>query len=185
MYVEIGLMERHHSTMQFQVRALASTWLLAAFAGLGFILTNKLNITLPVEWVVMIIGFFAFTGLLLLWVLDLLILQRLLDAAYIEGLELEKRHRWLPGVRTKARVLLKGKGLPRITLFYIVAVSMPLLIMAVSFDRFYIVDNPQISYLSVPVTLIVVVLLATVIFKFSASTPKLQDELKQAIDKIE
>ena len=120
-YRELGEMERHFGNAQSRYRALASTWMLAAMAGIGFVLEKQLEI-LPKELIVGMIGIITSAGLCLLWVVDLLVYQRLLDAAYIEGKSLETAQPWLPQVRNNMRRLLGGKGLRLITMFYMVSI---------------------------------------------------------------
>ncbi len=43
-YRELGEMERHFGNAQSRYRALASTWMLAAIAGIGFVLSKDLVI---------------------------------------------------------------------------------------------------------------------------------------------
>lgn len=120
-YCELGLMERHHGTLQGHYRVLASTWLLAALGAIGFVLSDEFVSPLfPKEWLVALMGFAAAAGIGLLWAIDLLVYQRLLDAAYIEGRSLESAQLWLPQVRNNIRHLLGGEGLVLIAWYYIV-----------------------------------------------------------------
>jgi hypothetical protein len=121
-YCELGQIERSHSNIQSSYRTLASTWMLAAFAGIGVVISTKGEFAFPIprEFLVVVIALAGAIGLGLLWVLDLLFYQRLLDAAYIEAKDLEDRHRWLPQPRKTMRKLLGGKGL-RIVLWYYIA----------------------------------------------------------------
>lgn len=120
-YCELGLMERHHGTLQGHYRVLASTWLLAALGAIGLILSDKfVSSLLPKELFVALVGFAAAAGIGLLWAIDLLVYQRLLDAAYIKGRSLESAQQWLPQVRNNIRHLLSGKGLVLIAWYYIV-----------------------------------------------------------------
>src|SRR5215831_10526015 len=109
-YCELGVIERHFNNVQSTYRALASTWLLAALGGIGFVISKELTLRIPSELIIGAIGIAAGIGVYLLWVLDLLVYQRLLDAAYIEGRNLETNHQWLPQVRNNMRVLLGGAG---------------------------------------------------------------------------
>jgi len=43
-YIELGLMERHFNEIQAGYRRLASTWMLAVLAAIGFVLSTKLTI---------------------------------------------------------------------------------------------------------------------------------------------
>jgi len=120
-YCELGQIERSHSNIQSSYRTLASTWMLAAFAGIGVVISTKGEFAFPVprELLVVVIALAGAIGLGLLWVLDLLFYQRLLDAAYIEAKDLEDRHRWLPQLRNTMRELLGGKGLQIVLSYYI------------------------------------------------------------------
>jgi hypothetical protein len=119
-YCELGEMERHFNNLQARYRALASTWMLAALAGTGFVISKQLAIDLPKEFIIGAIGVSASIGVGLLWVIDLLIYQRLLDAAYIEGRSLETAQGWLPQFRNNIRHLLRGEGLRLIAWFYMI-----------------------------------------------------------------
>lgn len=66
-------MERHFNTVQSGYRTLASTWLLAAFAAIGFVLSTKLTLLVPRELVIAGIGMAASIGIYLLWIIDLLV----------------------------------------------------------------------------------------------------------------
>jgi hypothetical protein len=65
----------HFNTLESTYRALASTWLLAAFAGIGFILKD---IHSERELYVAAIAAAGAVGILLLWLLDLMVYHRLL-----------------------------------------------------------------------------------------------------------
>lgn len=56
MAVELSLNERHFSQLQHPYRLLASTWTLALFAGLQFLLSNWGALTRPAEVLLMVPG---------------------------------------------------------------------------------------------------------------------------------
>lgn len=122
-YTHLAEREKDLSAVQSRYRALASTWTLAAVAALGFVLETDLHL-IPRPLGIALVGATSSIGLSLLWVLDLLIHQRLLDAAYIEGRALETAQPWLPQVRNNMRELLGGRGLRLATLFYLVIVEL-------------------------------------------------------------
>ncbi len=119
-YCELGLMERNLGGLQARYRALASTWLLATLAAIGFVLTKELDVAVPDELIIGALGIGGSIGILLLWAVDLLVYQRLLDGAYIEGRSLEDAQPWLPQVRNNIRRLLGGEGMALLAWFYIV-----------------------------------------------------------------
>jgi hypothetical protein len=127
-YCELGVSERHFNGIQSGYRALASTWMLAAFAGIGFVSSKEFTFGIPKELLVGVIGVGGGIGVYLLWVLDLLFCQRLLDAAYIEGRNLEDKHDWLPQTRNNMRTLLGGKGLSLVVWYYIAGTEVMFLI---------------------------------------------------------
>jgi hypothetical protein len=122
-YVELGLSERHFNTLQSSYRTLASTWLLAAFAGIGFVLSTEVELFIPKELVMAGIGLAASIGIYLLWFIDLLFYQALSSASFQEARILELRYAWLPQVRDNMRGILQGKGVSTVMWFYIVAVG--------------------------------------------------------------
>jgi hypothetical protein len=95
---ELGANERHFNTLQHQYRLLASTWLLAVFGGVGFAITHD---QLPLQrfLLVALIGLAGAVGITQLWNLDLRVYHQLLDACFVQGLELERENPWLPQLR--------------------------------------------------------------------------------------
>lgn len=92
--------EKHFNTLQSHYRTLASTWLLAAFGAMGFILSTTLNTALPRFTMIVAIAVAASLGLALLWVLDVLVYHELLIVGYIAGQQLENAFDWLPPIRS-------------------------------------------------------------------------------------
>jgi hypothetical protein len=127
MYQEIGAIERHFNELESGYRTMASTWLLAAFGSIGFILTVNSGALAWKDLVIGGIGFSASVGLYLLWTLDLLVYHRLLDSAFIEGKRLEAKHKWLPQVRHNMMRLQGGKGvMQKLVLFYLLSTEVML-----------------------------------------------------------
>jgi hypothetical protein len=64
---ELASAERHFNTLESSYRALASTWLLATFAGAGFVLTaDRLQVPFDKIWLVVVIGLAGCIGITLL-----------------------------------------------------------------------------------------------------------------------
>ena len=84
---------QHFNGVESTYRALASTWLLAAFGGIGYILNGNPR---HAALLVAAIGGAAALGVVLIWVLDLLVYHSLLVGAFAEQLRLEREHPWLP-----------------------------------------------------------------------------------------
>jgi len=133
-YTEIGALERHFNQLQNHYRTLASTWLLAAFAAIGFLISQQgLIVSIDVLLLVAGIGIAAGIGITLLWNLDLMAYHPLLFAYFSEGLNLEREYTWLPQARTNIRKRMKGRGVTdRISLFYIAAETVTLAIAGFS-----------------------------------------------------
>ena len=121
LYLSIGEAERQLGTIQNHYRLLASTWTLASIAGIGFVLTKTLSPDLETEKYVVCLAI-ALSGavsILILWVVDMGVYQRLLAEYYSEGMAMEKGVRWLPQTRRQTRSTFKG-WVPRlISLYYI------------------------------------------------------------------
>ncbi len=119
---ELGLYERHLNDIESRYRILASTWLLATFTGMGFVVTALGGDLGQAKWlIVSALAAAGATGVLLLWNLDLRVYHRLLDAVFIQALSLEESYPWLPQVRRAIISSQKsGDVVARIVWFYIV-----------------------------------------------------------------
>jgi hypothetical protein len=127
MFCELRLAQNHFNDIKVKCRSMASTWLLAAFAGIGFLLSTKLSINIPTEVVVLGIAIAASTGLVLLWILDMLVYHRLLDACFQEALNLEAQFRSLPQVHhNMVSSQPGGQVVGYAVWFYIITISAPL-----------------------------------------------------------
>ena len=71
--------EHHFNDLCFKIRALASTWLLATFGGIGFLSTNTLHIEVPLNGLITLLCIASAIGITVLWVIDLLIYQPFLN----------------------------------------------------------------------------------------------------------
>jgi len=131
-FKELGLEERHFNELESGYRTLASTWLLAAFGAVGFVIT-KSAVDIPIDRFLIIagIGLAASIGVFLLWNLDLMVYHQLLAACFTAGLLLEQKYSWLPAIRTNMMARMRGKGvLPRVIWFYVAGNTVSLAISA-------------------------------------------------------
>ena len=101
---------QHFNTLQGTIRATASGWLLATFAGVGFALTEQLA-TGDGLLMAAAVALFGSVGTLLLWNLDLLVYHPLLDAVFHEVIALEKDHDWLPQVAHNMKAVATNGGI--------------------------------------------------------------------------
>lgn len=91
LYTEIGNYERHFNNVQSIYRGMASSWLLAAFGAIGFILFSKdTPHGLSLDLLIAYIALFCGIGLLLLWNLDINVYHRLLISCFDAGCRFEE-----------------------------------------------------------------------------------------------
>lgn len=109
-YQEIGRFELHFNDLESRYRTIASTWILGAFAAMGFAWSADLGVPEDKYLIVAVIGLCVCLGLGLLVMLDLSVYHCLLDAAFIEGKELEEKYDWLPQIRTNMADSQGDKG---------------------------------------------------------------------------
>lgn len=134
MYTHIREIENQFNVLQSTYRSLASTWLLATFAGVGFVLTETINWIFDEALIIMFIGLAGGIGIWLLWLIDIMVYQQLLHAAFLSGVRLEERYSWLPPIRlTMKETQIGGNVRFRVVWYYIAGTSMPLLISLISF----------------------------------------------------
>jgi hypothetical protein len=95
---ECGEEERHFNQLQSVYRGIASTWLLATFGAVGYLLYDK-DGKLAHPGIAGGVCLLGASGIVLLWLLDLKVYHSLLEAAFWEGQALEKYCPWLPQMR--------------------------------------------------------------------------------------
>ena len=117
---EIGIQERHFNDLQSRYRSMASAWLLATFAAIGFVISRPISLDIDVWLLAAGIAVAGSLGIALLWVVDLLVYHRLLDSCFIESLILEEQYPWLPSIRSNMMKTQRGEGvLFRVVVFYL------------------------------------------------------------------
>jgi hypothetical protein len=120
-YWKFAESERHFNEIQSGIRNLASGWILAAFAAIALLLKTDKDVTWLVSPAVLIgvVSVMATLGLLVLWINDQLVYQRLLDSGFIIALKREYDNPQLPPIRTMMMYSAEGKGMSRwMTYFY-------------------------------------------------------------------
>jgi hypothetical protein len=175
---ECGAAERHFNEIQARYRALASTWLLATFAGIGFVLSaESFDLPVPRLFVVAGIALAGTVGLVLLWNLDVRVYHRLLDAYFWEGLRLESRNPWVPQVRQRMLDFTNDRGvLPRVNVFYIAGVAVEGVIAAAAFTLWGSDRGPMALVLGIGFPTLIIVSLGIYMGRRS---PVVRDRLRE------
>lgn len=118
--------ESHFNFMQASVRRLASAWLLAAFGAVAVLSKSDQDVTwlippLQLAQIVLVMGAF---GLLALWILDMLVYQRLLGAIFWSGLKMEHDHPDLPPIRAMMMIASEKTGMRKwMNFFYYIPLA--------------------------------------------------------------
>jgi hypothetical protein len=190
---EFGVAERHFNELESRYRTFASTWLLATFAGVGFVLSEQV-LTLHIDRLLLVagIGLAGAVGIALLWNLDLMVYHQLLAANFHAGIALERANPWLPQVRTNMLESQGGRGvLPRVVWFYIGGVLAPLTIAVAALVAWGFKHGPLVALamavvtVSAAVTLVAYIYTST-IFHTEEIEPELRDsEFDSKVDKAE
>lgn len=135
--------EQHFNSIEFEVRKLASAWLIIGFGAIAFLIRGDLVETQSLIGAVPLIVFIALlaqTGLFLLWILDQLVYHNLLDAVFTTALHIERSNPDLPPVRMQMLRLSGGTGVARyLKLFYLI--PMAVLAMIGSIACFVAIDR--------------------------------------------
>jgi len=137
-YWKLSEMVAGFNGIQARTRQMASAWMLAAFSGVAVLLRQSPENTWLVSpfVLVFVVCILAIVGLVVLWMIDQFVYQRLLNAAFLAALKLESDHAELPAVRT---MMLKGSGgmskYLRVYYFAPIAVFLVTAILAATFHR--------------------------------------------------
>ncbi len=135
-YKELGEYERHFNHINGIYKSLASTWLLAFFGAIGYVLTS--NFSHPEQSMFIFgLGLAASVGVLLLWLIDMRVYQNLLTACFHQGRALEQGFAWLPPLRyLMTRTQVGGKARTNLVWFYIIGMALPALISVIGLFSF-------------------------------------------------
>lgn len=121
--------EHHFNNMEFEVRKLASAWLLVTFGAIGFVVRGSLGSGGVLEEVpaLVVIPLLGNVGLYALWTLDQVVYHRLLEAVFATALRIEQTHERVPPVRSMMLVNSGGNGMAQfLGAFYL----LPALVLA-------------------------------------------------------
>lgn len=123
-YQTVQQYEHHFNGIEFEVRKLASTWLIISFAAIAFLIRGDLVESQSLIGAVPLIAMIALlaqVGLFMLWILDQMVYHNLLDAVFTTALHIERNNPDLPPVRSAMRRISGGTGMARyLKLFYVV-----------------------------------------------------------------
>lgn len=154
-YKELSENERHFNGLESQYRFLVSTWLLALFAAVGYLLSQPSgNMHLDVEWLIFGLTLVSAVGITLIWNIDLRVYHQLLDACFVQRLELELENKWLPQMGIKMvlsqyedheRPRPDGGVMARIKWFYILSIDICLFMSGVSIVSFTVNKSPYLA----------------------------------------
>ena len=151
---ELGNSERHFNNLEAEYRKLASIWLLAGFAGMGFILKENPQIAVPREIALMAIGLATSVGIFLLWIVDLLVYHQLLDACFTQAKTIEKKYpKELPQVRSSMEHTQGGGKVvtTRVRWFYILLTAAPVVFSAPLFVLWWQKEHGTIAAIAAAV----------------------------------
>jgi hypothetical protein len=103
LYKEIGENERHFNDLESKYRLQAGAWVVATFAAIGYINSRTLTDAswLNLDLVSVVACILGFGALHITWQVDIGFYHQLLDCQFIEGLELERKYKFLPQSRQK------------------------------------------------------------------------------------
>ncbi|RDE19442.1 hypothetical protein DV711_11140 [Motiliproteus coralliicola] len=121
--------EHHFNNLCFKIRTLASTWLLATFAGVGFLITKTIDQSLSIGDLTVLLCWAGSLGIFTLWILDIQIYQKILNAWFEQRQAIESQHPEFPQLHQAITSTQPGgRATNLIKLYYIGLFSAPLLL---------------------------------------------------------
>lgn len=110
LYCKLRSYSHHYHNVKLRLKLLSITWFLAAFIGMGYILSGQ-EAGLPVTSLVSIIilAFLGACGILLLSFLDIAVYHRLVEAILLSAIAYEQKYTFLTSALQSAGKLLLTK----------------------------------------------------------------------------
>ena len=157
---QIGDKEEHFNKLQTDYRKLASTWLLASLGASGYVLKSSAEIQFDYWYIIFGICLAASAGILILWMMDLKVYQKLLASFFKEGFYLEMQHyEWLPPFRINIVMSQKsGEIQSKVQYYYFSSITILLLLGTVAVGNFKIFEHDLLGKI-----ICIFILLATVL----------------------
>lgn len=177
---EIARQERHFNDLQARYRNMTSAWLLSTFAAIGFVVSKTISIGIDQELLISGIAGAGCVGILLLWVVDLLVYHRLLDACFVEGIILEQKYPWLPPIHHNMMNTQKGEGvLFRIVAFYLGPIALLIFVSGISFSLWIAVHHRVFGVVCSILTVALIIFVGQIIRSKTGNTSAIQKRLAE------
>ena len=111
---DISDYEQHFNNLQLKLRAIASTWMLASMGGIAFLLVKKPEVALIFNRFNLVNAISAMTviAMFILWLIDQMAYQRLLNSCFVVDLYTEYKDNAKPPIKAMM-ALSAGKGMTR------------------------------------------------------------------------
>src|SRR5579872_970979 len=169
LYSQLKLHKDHFSNMKNRYRGLSSTWFLAAFTGMGFLLSGYENIELPFNTLlgVVILCFCACFGITLLWFVDIVLYQRLWLGTVVELARLEEAHHWLPRINLNTLITRRNKKYRIFQSYFYIGLNTVFILIATITCIYYFYPNIKIVSLTGLIGIALFFLVRYLILKFS------------------
>ena len=140
-YIKLSYFENHFDNIATRYRNIALTWLLATYAGIGFLLSTETE-TLIIDHLlaVLLICFIGMLGITLIWHLDVNVYHRFWTALFAEEVIMEEQYAFLPQIQRttllidKDRDKLFSQGWLYITAILLLAITVGVALCTVSGD---------------------------------------------------
>jgi amino acid permease len=168
----------HFNNLSNGCRLLASTWLLASVAALGYVSTKEMPI--QPEVLVPVLGGLSSLGVLLLWIMDQLVYIRFIEAYFSEALEIERKYEFLPKVNDNMPVLFGKKGLiSYVRVYYLGCMGAPMLIALLSFVPQSIILHELFIYMVYAIALAIILAVGSYLFFQKPEYQKVLEEKRR------
>ncbi|MFA6119330.1 MAG: VirB3 family type IV secretion system protein [Parachlamydiales bacterium] len=162
MYSALVSYEDHYNDLQTKYKALAITWVLATFVGIGYLVSGfEKDLHIDVLLVISFLSILSAQGVSLLWYLDAGIYESLIFSIWQEIYKLEKQYPSLGNSHHLVKKLFKGLTKPRLFhgVFYAYFVFFLLAIGATGISLYLYNINKWLLSLSIPLFFIIILIL--------------------------
>lgn len=167
LYDQVKLQKTYCSSMQNKYRALTSTWLLAAFVGIGYILSQEHKVELPfnIFLAVILLSFLASFGITLLWFLDVVLYQKLWLGCVVELARLENTHNWLPRINLNTLRMRNSKKFTFFQSYFYIGINSVFIIISM-LTAIYVFEPDFIGFCAALISSIILIYITSRLMLF-------------------